>query len=118
MKYGYFNFNLEILEYCNKELLLEREQYYLDLYKPEYNICKIAGSSKGRIVKDPTRLKLRHARLINLFLKTNKNINFSLFVLNVFENKIKKSELRILKFYETFNKIIPNNEIEIPYKMV
>jgi group I intron endonuclease len=47
LKYGYENFNLEILEYCNKENVISREQYYLDLLKPEYNILQIAGSSLG-----------------------------------------------------------------------
>jgi group I intron endonuclease len=47
-KYGIENFEFKILEECSKEKLLEREQYYLDLYKsylPEngYNICKVAG---------------------------------------------------------------------------
>src|SRR5690349_21377117 len=40
---GYGAFNLEILEYCSKELLIEREQYYIDQVKPEYNIQSIAG---------------------------------------------------------------------------
>jgi hypothetical protein len=30
-----------------RKLILEREQYYLDLLKPEYNILKVAGSSLG-----------------------------------------------------------------------
>jgi group I intron endonuclease len=47
LKYGYSAFSLYILEYCNKEDLISREQYYLDLYKPEYNVLKIAGSSVG-----------------------------------------------------------------------
>lgn len=47
LKYGYENFNLEILEYCNKENVINREQYYIDFFKPEYNILQIAGSSLG-----------------------------------------------------------------------
>lgn len=47
LKYNYYNFNLEILEYCNNEYLKIREQYYLDLLKPGYNICKTAGSMLG-----------------------------------------------------------------------
>jgi len=45
LKYGYSAFSLYILEYCNKEDLISREQYFLDLYKPEYNTLKTAGSS-------------------------------------------------------------------------
>lgn len=47
LKYGYAGFRLEILEYCYIEDLIEREQYYIDLLKPEYNMLKIAGSSLG-----------------------------------------------------------------------
>lgn len=47
LEYGYSNFSLEILEYCNNEYLKIREQYHLDLLKPEYNICKTAGSMLG-----------------------------------------------------------------------
>jgi len=47
-KYGFSSFSLEILEYCDNSLnILEREQYYIDKLKPEYNILKIAGSSLG-----------------------------------------------------------------------
>ncbi|MCK9445976.1 GIY-YIG nuclease family protein [bacterium] len=46
-KYGIEFFIFEILEYCEKNILLEREQYYMDLLNPEYNMCKIAGSCLG-----------------------------------------------------------------------
>jgi group I intron endonuclease len=44
LKYGYSNFTLEILEYCDSSEVVRREQYYLDLFKPEYNILSTAGS--------------------------------------------------------------------------
>lgn len=44
LKYGYSNFTLEILEYCESSEAVLREQYYLDLLKPEYNILSTAGS--------------------------------------------------------------------------
>jgi len=47
IKYGYINFSISILEYCDKSNLLEREQYYLDSLQPQYNILKFAGSSLG-----------------------------------------------------------------------
>jgi len=47
LKYGYSNFTLKILEYCDKPNLIKREQYYMDLLKPEYNILKTAASSLG-----------------------------------------------------------------------
>lgn len=47
LKYGYENFILEILEYCRADELIKREQYYLDLLNPEYNILKYAYSLLG-----------------------------------------------------------------------
>lgn len=47
LKYGYSGFKLEILEYCDVSLLLQREQYYFDALNPEYNILKVAGSPLG-----------------------------------------------------------------------
>jgi group I intron endonuclease len=47
LKYGYSNFSLEILEYCEIEELLEREDYYLTNFKPEYNLVTKAGSTLG-----------------------------------------------------------------------
>lgn len=39
LKYGFENFTLEILEYCEESINpVVREQYYLDLLKPEYNV--------------------------------------------------------------------------------
>lgn len=59
LKYGVSNFKLEILEYCNKDFLYYREQYYFDLIKPEYNILKIAGSSLGFEHSVETKLKFK-----------------------------------------------------------
>jgi group I intron endonuclease len=59
LKYGYSGFKLEILEYCDKDDLLAREQYYLDLFKPEYNIYETAGSPLGYKHTEETMIKLR-----------------------------------------------------------
>lgn len=47
LKYGYSNFSISILEYYDSNNRLVREQYYIDLLQPEYNILKKAGSSVG-----------------------------------------------------------------------
>jgi group I intron endonuclease len=47
IKYGYSNFSLEILEYCDPAMVISREQFYIDLLKPTYNILLFAGSSLG-----------------------------------------------------------------------
>lgn len=38
---------MEVLEYCELDILNEREQYYLDTLNPEYNILKSARSFRG-----------------------------------------------------------------------
>lgn len=48
-KYGVNNFVFLILQYCDpvEVVCLGLEQNFLDLYKPQYNILKLAGSSQG-----------------------------------------------------------------------
>lgn len=49
LKYGYSNFSLTILEYCDKKNLMEKEKHYFHLYNPKYNVLKEPGSpSKGK----------------------------------------------------------------------
>ena len=59
LKYGYSNFTLEILEYCDPSEVVSREQHYFDLLKPDYNMLKIAGSSLGYKHTDETIVKLK-----------------------------------------------------------
>lgn len=63
LKYGYFNFSLYILEYCDIASLIEREQYYIDTLKPEYNILKTAGSRLGTKHTETTKDLIRTASL-------------------------------------------------------
>nr|AKB93438.1 GIY-YIG endonuclease [Fusarium graminearum]AKB93494.1 GIY-YIG endonuclease [Fusarium graminearum]AKB93552.1 GIY-YIG endonuclease [Fusarium graminearum]AKB93607.1 GIY-YIG endonuclease [Fusarium graminearum]AKB93773.1 GIY-YIG endonuclease [Fusarium graminearum] len=58
IKYGYSNFSLEILEYCDIANLTEREQYYMDKLNPRYNTLKIAGSSSGHKLSEETKTKI------------------------------------------------------------
>lgn len=81
LKYNYTNFNLEILEYCNKESLLVREQYYIDLLRPEYNICKTAGSLLGFKHSAETLLKFKNRDTV-----TGHDIT----LMNIKSNSIKK----------------------------
>ena len=62
IKYGYSNFSITILEYCDKCDLDIREQHYFDVLNPKYNIQKIAGgSSKGLILSEETKNKISKA---------------------------------------------------------
>src|SRR5690606_18867846 len=65
--HGHSVFSLSIIEYIDishlskdeaKTLILEREQYYLDLLEPAYNILKLAGSSLGYKHLEESLLKM------------------------------------------------------------
>jgi group I intron endonuclease len=62
LKYGLENFSLEILEYCEPEQCLEREDDYIKLYQPEYNILQKAGSCLGCKRSEETRKKISNAQ--------------------------------------------------------
>lgn len=63
LKYGYSNFSLDILEYCEPSLLITREQHYIDLLNPEYNLLKIAGSRLGFKHSNETKIKMSRNRI-------------------------------------------------------
>ena len=80
-KYKKENFEFEVIEYVTEKFnLLNREQNWITFFKPEYNICKIAGSCvgnilteehkkkiseshKGKIVSEETKLKLKNRKI-------------------------------------------------------
>jgi group I intron endonuclease len=58
--YGYSNFILEILEYCEPDKCLEKEDYYINFIGSEYNTVKnpILPPMSGRTYSDETRIKM------------------------------------------------------------
>lgn len=62
-KHSSENFVFEVLEYCEKEKLIEREQCWINFYKPEYNLNPVAGSNLGRKWSKEVRETMRQARL-------------------------------------------------------
>lgn len=46
-KYGKEFFKVEILEYCENNILLEREQFYINLLCPNLNKSPVAGTTLG-----------------------------------------------------------------------
>jgi group I intron endonuclease len=64
LKYGYSNFKLEILEYCEPNKCLEREGYYIQLFNSEYNYSKNPEASFcGLKHSDETRKKISEAKM-------------------------------------------------------
>jgi len=63
-KYGINDLYFEILEMCDWDnKTIEKEQYYIDLFTPYFNVLRVAGSSFGRITSEETRNKLRLSHL-------------------------------------------------------
>lgn len=58
LKRDYSEFSLDILEYCEVDVLTEREQYYIDHLNPEYNILKRANSRLGSKHSEATKIKI------------------------------------------------------------
>jgi len=54
-KYTKENFQFVIIEYCDKDSLIQREQYYIDTLNPQYNIRHIADSNLGCKMPDSMR---------------------------------------------------------------
>jgi group I intron endonuclease len=71
IKYGYSNFSVTILEYCYKSVLNIREQYYFNILNPQYNILKIAGSSRG--FKHSKETKTKISKSLKEFYKKEKS---------------------------------------------
>lgn len=113
LKYGYSSFKLEILEYCDPSLVIEREQYYIDVLKPEYNILSVAGSlfgykhtpeslEKMREIalnrSDETKARLREAALGKTYKHTEETkIKLRDAVLGKKHSEETKAKLRVIQ---------------------
>ena len=66
-KYGADIFSFSVIEETTIDLLIEREQYYLDLLEPfgdtGYNICKVAYSCLGIKRSDETKQRMSESKL-------------------------------------------------------
>jgi group I intron endonuclease len=61
-KYGIDKLYFEILEPVNIESLIEREQYWIDNLKPQFNILPKAGSSTGTVMSEEQKIKISKNR--------------------------------------------------------
>lgn len=69
--YGKDNFEFTIIEECDKEFLLDREQSFLDTTKPEYNMCLVAGSCEGIKRAKGKKLSVEHRAKISVSMMGN-----------------------------------------------
>jgi hypothetical protein len=102
LKLGHSNFSLDIIEYCEPHLLIEKEQYYINILNPEYNILKVAGSRSGHKLSEKSR------ETISLALR-NRKINSNISNINHNDTKFKISHhpksIKI-KIYDLSNNFI------------
>lgn len=137
LKYGHSNFKLDILEYCDPNVLISKEQHYFDLYQPKYNILKKAGSTLGfkhsfdtlakfklRKLSKVSLEKLRsHLSNLQPVLTTNKSIkvdihDFITGLTTTYESVVKAAKA-INSHSKTLlvkDKIYQNSKDIIPYK--
>lgn len=90
-KYGEENFVFEMIETCEpvKEIILHREQFYIDLLNPYFNICKIAGITMlGRKHKESTKKKQSESKRGKL------NHMFGIKRPDSYKNKMKEYRLK------------------------
>lgn len=57
-KYGENSFDFQTLILCDKQNCILFEQMFIDGYRPEYNICKVAGSTFGFRFTDESKAKI------------------------------------------------------------
>jgi group I intron endonuclease len=65
-KYGKDDLQFSILIGCDKNDLLKSEQFFIDIYKPYFNICLIAGSHLGVKKKPHTEEAKQRMRIANM----------------------------------------------------
>jgi len=123
LNYGHLNFSLDILEYCKPNLLLKKEQYYMDLLNPEYNICKVAGSSLGRKHSLKTKqlisnsLKIYSINILRVKVMNLETNTFLFFPNNSEAGKYLGISARTLRKYKNESKIYLKKYIITNYKL-
>jgi group I intron endonuclease len=110
-KYGENNFKFEIIEECQKDQIIIREQYYLDTLLPQYNIAKIAGSNVGiKRTRDTKELK-------SIQQKNNwQNIEYKKKHLNFLSKNWKSGEEHVMSKLTTADVIKIKTNLQLGYK--
>jgi len=92
LKYGRNNFRFEILEECEREKLIEREQYYYDTLKPEYNLIRPCECS---FTNEWVKQKARDACQTEVFRKKKSEQYHSEYYRNVFSHVQDKRKRKV-----------------------
>ena len=108
-KYGKDNFKFEILEECDLKDLLNKEQYYLDTLKPEYNILELAGSPIG--YKHSENFKTNASNRMKILRNTDVYKNSNTFAIKV-TDEIRNNIINDIKNYRNFKEILKDYNIK------
>lgn len=73
-KYGISQFYFEVVEITQQESLISREQFYIDLKKPAFNVCRIAGSVLGRKHREETRRAISRSHMGKKHIEETKEL--------------------------------------------
>lgn len=115
LKYDYTDFRLDILEYCDKDSVIKREQYYIDILKPKYNIHNIAGSAFGFKHSKETKEKIRISALLRRGDKVsfyNKNHSLeSKYLISISKSK----SIKVIDVQMNYSKIFLGNKAAANY---
>ena len=98
-KYKESSFEFIILELCDKEERFKKEQYYIDLLKPEYNkdlyvYPIVFTSEKRKAISDTLKEGYKTGRILSLSLKKIKVYNLNGDLLHTF-NSLKETQLTL-----------------------
>lgn len=69
-KFGPSNFTVTLLEYCEKQDLGIREQYYIDKIKPQYNVRKSVHKTQNtKAVKKDEKKKIKREDFSRTYIR-------------------------------------------------
>ena len=105
-KHGIENFIFEVIEECSKNLLIEREQYWIDIldsYNNGYNSRPIASNMLGMKLSEETKQKISNKNKCRILTEEHKRKLSE-------SNKGKQNTLGYKHSEETKNKISERNK--------
>lgn len=109
IKNGLNNFAFLVLQFFepSEEICLGLEQNYLDIYNPEYNLLKLAGSSQGFKHSPETIANLKKSHAGKLHPRFGKKVS---------DGQKKLTSLALKKFYEIYEHHAKGNKGELSYQ--